>query len=1106
MSTSMSMSSEAGRPLRTAAAAILAVALSLAGSGCGQDLTVTPVRNLERPADLEFLCMGLVPRSETDPTVVASGLPMSACHDPATGAVVGDGGVAGLHATFGLLTNSARAEVGAIDWGNRRLVDLDRRVPGYNMVPVGAQPEVLSVSTDGCLTVTANRGSCDLSLIDNSQLLAGELGARPATEMTSVVAQVLIRTGGGAILGAAPGEIAFVPPLSQPPPPPPPADAGADVPPDGGAADAPAPGPDAPAARLDAAADAGATGGSDLAAAQPFQSPALAYQAPVRACSAAPQRAIVTFPSCDLIAMVDLPSGQIAASFRVMADGSLVDTGTSPSCRAECAPGASTGGDAGTSPAAADAGGGPGAAASLGLSALAISPEDNRVYVGATRVPVIVTLGLNEQGLFALPGGGRIELADNPRGVDRLRLSREPGRARAGRGAFVGERGRFLYAFARDGSVRVVMVGGEATRADDPIQVAVPTECDVNVDPAFASLANQVDRHCFPVALGRPRSPLANGPGLRLPMPGDGSEVSPPIAIDISFSESGTGAAFVATGYLLASDGFIYHVALDSRSMMRVEATNTLRRDPSRGPPALSGAPVRSFGTTAVPYPAKVVFPSTFNGPRLEGFTPANLETFLYFPRPDSVPFGGLGLRWEGPLPDTARVTGQLRPGEVAGEIATLADVGADFCSSGVEPGDVVTMLGCQTDQDCSSERQETCYRAAAGAPGACLPRRVVEDDNLIRLCQPELTSRRRYQVRRVWKNRVTIGLKLDEVPRPSIRPCVPNSTVAADIAICQPDASHRPDPTLAAMGDVGFQCLDLGDGGMPRCLKPCGVKDQAGRLIPSDQLCRVGHVCVDTGDQRVGPLCMEAPPPRSQCSGGDIRYAVQAGQGFTVTFDALPFFSRVRADPNTGACIADPDRHPLAVSRIPLAAPRCLKLPDPRDEAIQTNDVMSASFRMDELDSNGRPINPNPCLYEAVNLDGPRPLNREDPGVAVKAVFENPYARLVLTNLQDYVGDVAAIDAQIAEGFAPLLVGNPTSSSVRISLGVRIVSGPMQSLRLAEADISPPPAYVFVVDQGRTAQLLSRGQIVLVNPRPLSAYPGGVIEPSSTGSQFPIQ
>jgi len=66
-----------------------------------------------------------------------------------------------------------------VDIDKGRLIDLDPGVFGFNLAPVGAMPEALSASADGCWVASANRDSCDLGLVDPSLLLASLLSARP---------------------------------------------------------------------------------------------------------------------------------------------------------------------------------------------------------------------------------------------------------------------------------------------------------------------------------------------------------------------------------------------------------------------------------------------------------------------------------------------------------------------------------------------------------------------------------------------------------------------------------------------------------------------------------------------------------------------------------------------------------------------------------------------------------------------------------------------------------------------------------------------------------------------------------------------------------------
>src|SRR4029453_5648902 len=49
----------------------------------------------------------------------------------------------------------------------------------------------------------------------------------------------------------------------------------------------------------------------------------------------APWRAVVTFPSCDLVAVLEPPSGKIVSSVYVRSTG-VVDAGTEPVCPTDC--------------------------------------------------------------------------------------------------------------------------------------------------------------------------------------------------------------------------------------------------------------------------------------------------------------------------------------------------------------------------------------------------------------------------------------------------------------------------------------------------------------------------------------------------------------------------------------------------------------------------------------------------------------------------------------------------------------------------------------------------------------------------------------------------
>jgi hypothetical protein len=1026
---------------RRMAQGALPAALALLAFGCGEDFAVVPVRNLERPSDLGFACVRVI---ETAQGSQVSGRPMVECHDPD----VDDPGRVDLanrtEGTFGLATNTARGELAAIDFDLAEyrispLLDLDLRNPGYNQLPVGSLPEVISISDDSCRAVTANRGSCDLSLVDISRLMASQFPVKTAsTGDGRVVTHVRFETATKGTLRASPYEVAFLPTGVAP-------------------------------------------GTTEEAKTRP--APACQAGGVLGANGTTPWRALVTFPSCDLLALVELPSGKILSSVRILENGVVQDTGADPDCPGGCP------GLGGAVPAPTDPTG------PLGVGALALMREEgampgdvrDRVYVGAARSPVITALDVapDQIKIPIPPDDGRVPLGENPGGVTRLRLSMNPyGPSQTIQGGrFVGMRGKFLYAFARDGSVRVVDLNRTPGGRE--------RECDVNVEPDLAG-----EGPCVPLSEDsrRTRRLLAAGPGVRIPV-SEEPEVAPPVPVDIAFTQLNTSAGSFATGFMLASNGQIYQLTLEGYASAGREPStpgHSFRRTPAgQGSAAgnfaqVVGEPDRQFTPNRVPFPARVGFNSRLEGPRLESFSATQVATpsWVAFPRPHAAVPEDFWVTWEADLPGTQRTSARLETGPAG--TGSLYDPGADFCRSGVLPGDIVALSGCDQDADCDQDRRglQVCHRASPGAQGVCLPRGYVADEERLRVCRPELSSRRRYEVRSVFRGRLDFGLKLDEVPLPRQYPCQGLNDV-----VCQPDPAHE---RGLLPGDQGFQCLTRA-GDTPRCLKVCGTKAPDGSWQLNDRLCRAGHVCADLGDADLGPLCVEAPSPRADCALPVAAYRVQVGQGYLVSSSALPFLGSQLQEPSTdpwgGRCVPDPNRNPLFGQRIPLSAPRCQNVLDgtATDIAARTSPSAEGGWG-------------NPCLFRGPSADAGGGAEH------VKALFENPHVRFVLTNLEQYVGDGTALRVTIEGGFSPLRV-RPSGESVRFGLGVRILTSPIDSAAtLSDSTTATPPPYLFVVDQGRTTTTLSRGQILRINPRPANLFPGGFIDGAGTNSLFPVQ
>jgi len=156
--------------------------LAAALAACSPDTLPASVRKLDRPVDIAFGCTSQLPdNSLGDERTVA--LPLSSCAGttglPLPSVPGGDAGTTMLPtpAPMAFVLQSARGEVVISQsiTSSGGLDDADRLAPGFNGLAVGSLPIAIETSADGCVAVTANAGSCDLTLIDveRAQLLSG---------------------------------------------------------------------------------------------------------------------------------------------------------------------------------------------------------------------------------------------------------------------------------------------------------------------------------------------------------------------------------------------------------------------------------------------------------------------------------------------------------------------------------------------------------------------------------------------------------------------------------------------------------------------------------------------------------------------------------------------------------------------------------------------------------------------------------------------------------------------------------------------------------------------------------------------------------------------
>lgn len=484
------------------AAALLGGALlgTVAAGGCQDDnRQLVPNRVLDRPLDVTLACVQR--RSDNSVEVLS----LNECNGSTNSNCADDG-----PQLVGFVANSERNEVALFRRcdNDQAVVDLDPDAPGHQLVPVGRLPSRMTRTVDSCRVVTSNVGSCDLSILDTSRLAAYALdvaGDQPASGLVSAVEP---RRSDGTLLGAAPGDIVAVPaPLSL-------------------SADAVAPGlDDDDGGVFDDGQDTGgvfgggnpgatggidgedeSTGGDDDAAVDPMG----------LTCAPDPTGSVfATFPACQLVAEVDLASGRILQSRRLLTEvvnGERVviieDAGADPACPIEC-PGQFDGDLPDDAPAFEPDGMFP------GTLALVLPPDEGdeenppddadlqvtypTLFVGGTGSDSIVELELDPAGGF-VPAQDAVQLRlEDPQGIQSIRATPS---------ALVdGQAHQFLYVISGDGSTHVVdrdyQPGGVGTECDtqaDPTQVAA-SACHP-IDPN--QVGNVPDRRAF-----------VSGPGLR---------------------------------------------------------------------------------------------------------------------------------------------------------------------------------------------------------------------------------------------------------------------------------------------------------------------------------------------------------------------------------------------------------------------------------------------------------------------------------------------------------------------------------------------------------------------------------------------------------------
>lgn len=1024
-------------------AASLLLALALAGCQ-EQEQRDIPNRVLDRPTDVALICVEVVCEDldgdgiEQDDECETQALGLSACERD-TGTCTSDN----PH-LVGFVANSERNEIAMFTKCSNRLVDMNIEVPGYNFIPAGILPTELDASDDSCKVMSANVGSCDITVLDAVELARIGLGRDPKVEEPSELVATLIpqrfdpgEGGGGGQwvpLGARPGEILAVPrtltlaPVLD------------------------------PSQTLEGVCD-----------------------------PLAPASAYVSFPTCNLIAEIDLRNGHVLQSRQFIGDpddGSVmvIDTGITPSCPVEC-PGQFEQLAAGEIPPVDEYGPFPQALelslepvassedSSSGLDAADQSIEGQSLFVGGLGSDILFEFPIGDTGEWA-PVENQLRLSDAS-GIKRIRIS-----PAVNAPVFGSSFSQFLYVIAGDGSTRVVgrAIPGEV----DEIGIECETQLDPNVVPTGAELA------CIPVLQtpteGQPaeRRGFARGPGIR---PGRGEEVTDWMFRKIYSAGEGVGPfaepGTVAVG--VTSAGTVVYSMIDQErangqtviANMGVDPAGTMDMrlfphslwpDPSfvtamnlQLPVVTDEVPQRSVpspGPTRSLAPSLRRIDSTYAGnertrQQLElgeskdeadqdrlGDGRIYNEDVARVAVHDFRSWGGnlagrlWTLEWEGTLPGTASATGRIscaNPGWQGGtclvsepDDAQLLDASATFCDDGVLAGDKLVLVGCREDAECGDGRR--CLResvAGGESTGICISAQAYAEraGELRQICanfisDPCGEAHREFTITKAFQDRLWIqsmDLPLTSYLESGAAPCATGSNNQLVDGVCEclpgfgeeycpgtddPDVvdccvdpnSDVPPPAAVIEAEDRFICADeQPDDG-------CTSDAECTALLGDDHpwLCieeRCRRPCEDASE------CILRRLPGPTCFGEFVRYQVALRNQFQVNGPVVPT-NLVEVDPNTGECVQTPDAgvSQLLTSRLPL--PASDSPDDPEWLAIPVCDTPLGGGDVNVVD----PSAANPCRINAPRSNSALFHNFRYEGEQVSALrFSNPVFSIVL-------------------------------------------------------------------------------------------------------------
>ncbi len=1064
---------------------VLAVSILMA---CDDATTNAPTQlNFDRPVDIAFACYGGLRLTEGQPPsaaqeIISSAQPLASC-EYRSGARMDNiipqppgqedmpMSIVGGASFYAFVLQSGPGTVALARFetkpssgfagGDVVVQDTDPLTPGKNGITVGEDPIAIVTDRSGCYEVIANAGSCDLSTLEINSigLLVGD------ANMKAVVKRMNVVNAANEPIRARPAAMVVEPP-------------------------------------------SGVIGSR---------------------CAATPTGLVyISYPSCHLVAGVDMATGQIVTGVQFAADGTPTIVDGNVTCPNEC---------------------GGGGIVTPGFRPVALDLEiDQR---SSRRLLAIGADNSNLLSIFDLDSAYRptltqtqvaLENTNGRLGIFSVAIS--PTIGVGGSAGIVnddtatGGQHQFIYSVVNDGTVRVVDLEG------------APSECDTQIDPRYIRELRDIDQLvCLPPGdPTRPRRAGARGPGIELT--GDAMPTSvdvfrvEPVANDSR--EPGTPDRLIGYfGIITAANGLSYVLNIDDddysdfvepvnplATQIPLTIAHQLRDDiPTRGllaeengrfvcddpGPDTSSAGNTAGGPRLVGNIARNV-PSGILASEKTGGLPSIRQVFcdaeaadeedrpvseLFFSAPIEIReevYPDLralrtdetwSLTWEGSLSldtVTTAVDGPpVRESQmfVDGAGMRIEDASKPFCDMGIEPYDVLQMRGCDPSfGDAGCALGYTCFvhpQSQVTGLGACML--LSEAERLAEACRPYLTSLRRYTVGRTKAGELLL------IPRKHVLRTTPTTgciddvqcEALADYAASNPSSANPIDDrtptdprTWSCQVDQDRRpSLDAANMPLKRCLLTCDA----------DTDCAIGTVCTANPESPRTGYCMEGVTPPQSCVNAPQRYEVRAGEAFAVVGTRHGFQHPIIAD-STGMCVRDPAANPLLQGRIPLRAPACDPLADPRTGRRMdgTYDANPCEVVVDETEYQINYV-PDTCTFanpdESIVTREAKALRLRNRALTLTLV--DPTYQGDLRCHGDRAGTLQDIPLvspgfqlafRQAAGFAPMVI-----SGITPSFPIKVTRGPGES--------------IWIIDEGdflstSIAQPSTRGKVYRVESRAL--------------------